>query len=280
MNLTVQKPYFLRVVFSTTKYHFIAFYRVFRAVSFALRFLMPLMSIGTAWILYNKVFDGQISSEFGQFAYTDYLTFVIVGNAVFIYIYASVFVTGRVMFFARMQGVLDPLFLTPMSRVGYMMGAVLNGMLNSTIDFVVLIGIGLLFGIDLSSLNVTVFFPGLLMTLVALFGLGLVMNGVTLTLRDQVNTANFLQTLLYTFSGVVVPIEMMPGWAQVISQLSPLTHGLRIVRGSLREGVTLSDFYPEFRTLIIMSVAMLVIGVFFLRAIERNLKKNSKLTVI
>ena len=276
----LKKIYFLRVVIATAKYQFIGFYRVFRAISFALRFFMPLLSIGTAWILYNKVFHGRVLSEFGQFAYTDYLTFVIMGNAVFVYIYAGVFVTGRIMFFARMQGVLDPLFLTPMSRVGYMIGSVLMGMLNATLDFLVLIGIGILFGINLSSLNLGVFLPGLFMTLLALFGVGMMVNGITLTLRDQVNTANFLQTTLYAFSGVVVPVEMMPAWAQGVSRVSPLTYGLQIVRGSLRSGVTLSDFSHEFSVLLVMSVIFLVIGVFFLKAIEKNLRKNSKLTVI
>jgi ABC-2 type transport system permease protein len=272
--------YFLRVVFATLKYNFISFYRVFRAISFALRFFMPLLSIGTAWILYNKVFNGQISSEFGQLGYSDYLTFVVLGNAVFTYIYAGIFITGRIMFFARMQGVLDPLFMTPMPRLGYMVGAVLNGMVNSTFDFLVLIAVGLLFGIDLSTLNATIFLLGLFMTLIALFGLGLVMNGVTLTLRDQVNAANFLQTMFYAFSGVVVPVEMMPGWAQVISQFSPLTHGLRIIRGSLQEGAALSDFYPQFKSLLIISVVLILVGTLFLRTIERNLKQHSKLTVI
>lgn len=271
--------HFLRVVISTAKYSLINFYRVARASSIALRFFMPLLSIGTAWILYNKVFKGQISSEFGQYAYTDYLTFIIVGNAVFVYIYAGVFVTGRTMFFARMQGVLDPLFLTPMSRVGYMMGSVTMGMANATLDFLVLIGVGLFFGIDLSQMNPVVFVLGMIMTLVSLFGLGLVINGVTLTLRDQVNTANFLQAVLYTFSGVVVPVEMLPAWAQAVSMLSPLTYGLRIIRGSLHSGAALSDFYDEFTALIVMSMIMLAIGGYFLRVIEKNLRKNAKLTV-
>ncbi len=269
----------LRVILSTTKYNFISFYRLFSISSFALRFFMPLLSIGTAWILYNKVFQGQIDSAFTQYAYTDYLTFIILGNAVFVYIYASVFYTGRIMFFDRMQGVLDPLFLTPMSRVGYMVGSVSMGMLNATVDFVALLGLGILFGINLSTLNMTVIILGLVVTLIALFGLGLVINGITLSLRDRVNTANILQTILYTFSGVVVPVEMMPAWAQVVSKASPLTYGLRIIRGSLRGGAVLADFYGEIVTLVIMSIVLFFIGIYSLWALERNLKKHSKLTV-
>lgn len=272
--------YALRVMKASAKYNLIAFYRVAKISSIALRFLMPLLSICTAWILYHKVFNGQISSEFGTFAYTDYLTFVIVGNAVFVYIYAGVFITGRALFFARLEGVLDLLFMTPMSRGSYMIGSVFMGLINATVDFCVLMGIGLIFGIDLSQISPVLFLTGLVMTLLALFGLGLVVNGVTLTFRDQINTVNFFQTMLYTFSGVVVPIQMMPGWAQAISSLSPLTYGLRIIRGSLNSGVTFTHFTHEFQMLAIMCVILFSIGIFFLKALEKNLKKNAKLTVI
>jgi ABC-2 type transport system permease protein len=272
--------HFLRVVMSTARYNLITTFRVFRITSYALRFFMPLLSIGTAWILYHRAFHGEVSSEFGQFAYTDYLTFVIVGNAAFVYIYASVFYTGRAFFFSRLEGVLDPLFLTPMSRFGFMVGSALVGMINATFDFVILIVIGLVFGMNVSSFSFLLFFTGLVMTLVALFGLGLVVNGVTLSLRDRTNVSNLLQTLLYTFSGVVVPVEMMPGWAQAISRVSPLTYGLRIIRGSFRSGVGLSGFYEEILILTGMSLVMLVIGSFCLGAIEKNLKKNARLTVL
>lgn len=240
---------------------------------------MPLITIGSAWILYNRVFDGQISSEFGQFAYTDYLTFVILGNAAFVYIYACIFTTGRALFFSRLFGVLDCLFLTPMPRFAYMLGSTTMGMLNATFDFLVLIGIGMAFGMNISSINYLVFFSGMLMTLFALFGLGLVVNGVTLTLRDRVNTVNFLQTILYAFSGVVVPVEMMPGWAQLVSRISPLTYGLRIIRGSLRSDTVISDFQGEFKILIIMSAILILTGAYFLDVIEKNLKKHARLTV-
>lgn len=272
--------YFLRVVLSTVKYNLISFYRVFAVSSFALRFFMPLLSIGTAWVLYNRVFDGQVSTSFNNLAYTDYLTFVILGNAIFVYIYASVFYTGRALFFSRLEGVLDLLFLSPMSRIAFMIGAAGMGMLNATFDFLVLITVGLAVGMDITSVNYPLCLSGMVITLVSLFGLGLVVNGITLTLRDRVNTANFLQAMLYAFSGVVVPVGMMPKWAQAVSRISPLTYGLHIIRGSFRKGAEFTDFYHDFAMLIIMSVVTFVIGLYALKAIEKNLKKHAKLTVL
>jgi ABC-2 type transport system permease protein len=272
--------YFMRVIISTAKYNLIAFYRVFRAISLAMRFFMPLLSISTAWILYNRVFHGEISSEFESLSYVDYLTFIMIGNAVFVYIYGGVFETGRILYFRRLEGVLDPLFLTPMSRFAFMIGTVSISMLNATLDFLVLLFIGVIFGMDISSINIPIFLCGLVMIIVSFFSMGLIINGVTLTLRDQVNTVNFLQTILYTFSGVVVPVEMMPSWAQIVSKVSPLTYGLKIIRGSICNETNFSDFTYEFFILFLMSAVMIVVGIYFLKIIECNLKKNSKLTVI
>ena len=48
--------YYFRIIYSTMKYRFITFYRVFHLSSFALRFFSPLMAILIAWVLFNNVF--------------------------------------------------------------------------------------------------------------------------------------------------------------------------------------------------------------------------------
>jgi len=46
-------------------------------------------------------------------------------------------------------------------------------------------------------------------------------------------------------SGFVFPFRGLPGWAQVIGQVLPVTHFLRIVRGTLLKGQVLGDMVPE-----------------------------------
>jgi len=53
----------------------------------------------------------------------------------------------------------------------------------------------------------------------------------------------FLPSML--LSGFMFPFRGMPGWAQAIGELLPLTHFLRVVRGILLKGSGWADIAPN-----------------------------------
>jgi ABC-2 type transport system permease protein len=53
----------------------------------------------------------------------------------------------------------------------------------------------------------------------------------------------FLPSLL--LSGFMFPFEGMPRWAQVVAEVIPLTHFLRIIRGIVLRGATFVELWPE-----------------------------------
>jgi ABC-2 type transport system permease protein len=59
----------------------------------------------------------------------------------------------------------------------------------------------------------------------------------------QMTMFYFLPNIL--LSGFMFPFRGMPRWAQVIGEVLPLTHFLRIVRGVMLKGSQLSDVIPE-----------------------------------
>ena len=69
----------------------------------------------------------------------------------------------------------------------------------------------------------------------------------------------FLPSLL--LSGFAFPFRGMPGWAQTIGEILPLTHFVRIVRGILLKGNGIGSIAPELWPIalfavIAMSIAM------------------------
>ena len=67
----------------------------------------------------------------------------------------------------------------------------------------------------------------------------------------------FLPNIL--LSGFMFPFAGMPGWAQWIGELLPLTHYLRIVRGIMLKGAALADLrYDTLALAGLMLVAMLI----------------------
>lgn len=224
----------LRVITSTAKYNIIMTWRFFSWTGFALRFFTPIMTLGAAWVLYNVVYRGTLSPEFGTaIGSSGYLSFITVGNAFYVFVFAAAFVVGRVMFWERATGTIEATFMTPMSRLAYMFGVMVAAATNALVDFVAVFLIGLVFGFQIALFNAPLFFSSLLLTAFGLFGIGLMTNAVTLTFRDRTTTANSLMILFMVFCGLVCPIEFMPSWAQWISKALPLTYGIKLMRSSL-----------------------------------------------
>jgi ABC-2 type transport system permease protein len=53
----------------------------------------------------------------------------------------------------------------------------------------------------------------------------------------------------------------MPGWAQDIGEMLPLTHYLRVVRGILLKGNDLAEIAPDLWPIALFLIVMLTIGI-------------------
>ncbi|MBA2433629.1 MAG: ABC transporter permease, partial [Chthoniobacterales bacterium] len=69
----------------------------------------------------------------------------------------------------------------------------------------------------------------------------------------------FLPSIL--LSGFMFPFRGMPHWAQIIGEVFPLTHFLRIVRGILLKGNTLSEISLQLGWIALFALVALTIGV-------------------
>ena len=69
----------------------------------------------------------------------------------------------------------------------------------------------------------------------------------------------FLPNIL--LSGFMFPFRGMPGWAQVIGEILPLTHYLRIVRGIMLKGAGAVDLQTDVLALAAFTLAAMTIAV-------------------
>jgi ABC-2 type transport system permease protein len=69
----------------------------------------------------------------------------------------------------------------------------------------------------------------------------------------------FLPSIL--LSGFMFPFRGMPEWAQLIGEIFPLTHFLRIVRGILLKGNTFADVSLQLWQIALFAVIALTIGI-------------------
>jgi len=273
--------HFLRVMKSTAKASIVSQWRFFRWGGMGLRMFPPLLNLGVAWALYNTMFKGATSADFVLATNSsDYFSFVLVGSIFYVYIVSSLFGLGRAMFWERAQGTIEALFLSPMNFVAYMLGMAAASFAISSVDVLLLFLLGNVLGFRVQHIDVLLLIGGIFLMLLALFGLGLIVNAITLTLRDRVNTANTLMTVLLVFSGIVCPIAIMPEWAQVIGKTVPFTYGLDILRAALIYKSDVANVLINILSITLLTLLYIIIGVILLKRIEENSKKKALLTVL
>ncbi len=107
----------------------------------------------------------------------------------------------------------------------------------------------------------------LLLTATLLFIVANLAVGVTFSTLAK----NQLQAMQMTFffflpsillSGFMFPFRGMPGWAQALGEVLPLTHFLRVVRGIMLKGNGVMDVAPELWPLALFAAVVLVLAVF------------------
>ena len=143
------------------------------------------------------------------------------------------------------RGTMENLLAMPATAGEIMLGKVLPYLAVGAVQVVIVLGAAkLLFAVPfLGGL-------GLLLTCVLIFVLALVLLGYTISTvaRTQLQAMQltfffFLPSLM--LSGFMFPFAGMPGWAQALGELFPLTHFLRIIRAIMLKGAGLRDIGDE-----------------------------------
>jgi len=86
-----------------------------------------------------------------------------------------------------------------------------------------------------------------------------------------------LQSVLLLISGVYYSIDILPGWMQVLSHLSPATYALDGVRKGLIDGAPLSTLVGDVWPLLVMGVLFIPLGLWAFGRAERYAKRTGKL---
>ncbi len=134
------------------------------------------------------------------------------------------------------RGTMENLLAMPASPVEIMLGKILPYLVVGAVQVVVVLAAAkLLFGVPFAG-SMT-----LLMSAILVFVLSLVLLGYTISTaaRSQMQAMQltfffFLPSLL--LSGFMFPYRGMPGWAQVLGEIFPLTHFLRVIRAIMLKG--------------------------------------------
>jgi Nod factor-specific ABC transporter NodJ protein len=118
----------------------------------------------------------------------------------------------------------------PISKFAYVLGEVLAGMTRSVLAVLVILILGLLFGVMLPY-NLY-FWLALLLNSFVFASLAVALAMVVKSHADQAMLTNFIITPMAFLGGTFFPLERLPLWAQKALYFLPLTHAANTMRSA------------------------------------------------
>ena len=156
----------------------------------------------------------------------------------------------------RERGTMESLLATPARPLEVMIGKLAPYVLVGAIQAAVFLVLArLLFQVPMAG-GWGALILGLSLFIMGSLALGFLISTVSKTQLQAMQMSFFYILPSVLLSGFMFPFRGMPDWAQWIGTAIPVTHFLRVVRGSLLKGVGVTDAWPSLLALTVFVVAV------------------------
>jgi ABC-2 type transport system permease protein len=212
-----------------------------------------------------------------------YVGFVVMGGAMTAFWLNILWSMSSQLFWEKEQGNLALYIIAPNSMMAILLGMALGGMLATTLRaFVIVIVGGMLFGVQFSVSSFSALFGTFMLTMVALYGMGMMFSSLFLLLnREAWHLANLAQEPIYLLSGFYFPLKSLGFWLAAGASIIPLAIGMDAMRQLVFPSGPSLGFLSvpiELGILVILSVVFLVGARYLLAYMERLAIREGRLT--
>ncbi len=171
-----------------------------------------------------------------------------------------VLMTGLAITREQERGTMENLLSTPATPLEVMTGKIVPYIVIGLVQVTIVLALARLFFHVPMLGSLAVLYVAVFLFIAANLTLGLMFSSIA---RNQLQAMQmtfffFLPSML--LSGFMFPFRGMPGWAQAVGEVLPLTHFLRIVRGVLLKGNGVVEALPEAWPIIAFMTVVLLIG--------------------
>lgn len=153
-------------------------------------------------------------------------------------------------------GTIEQINVTPIKKWEFILGKLIPFWIIGMVVFT--LGLGVCRGIygifPEGSFALLFLFAALF--LVAILGFGLLISTFCDTQIQAMFIAFFFVMIFILMSGLFTSVESMPAWARTISNLTPVTHFIKVVRMIVLKGSSFADVFPEFLYIGAFAVAL------------------------
>ncbi len=210
-------------------------------------------------LLYFAVFGGALSSQITDIPGTSYLAFILPGLMMMQSTANAYQNPSSSLIIAKYHGNIKDLLVAPFSAMektlGYIIGAVIRGLITATI-----IGVVGAFFIENFSIHSFSWLFIIFFLANAIFGIIGSLAGLWAKSFDQSQgIANFLIIPMGFLGGVFYSLEMLPAWAQTISHVNPMVYMVDGARYAFF-GESSIDILTSFTILMMITIILFVLN--------------------
>jgi ABC-2 type transport system permease protein len=180
----------------------------------------------------------------------------------------------------RWEGTLEYTMMAPIRRSTQLLGSVIYAMLYGLVHTAVILVVLVMFfpQLDLSRANLATAGAFMLLGSFSFVGIGMIAAILPLLYVERGAQMTFvLQSVILLVSGVYYSIDVLPGWMQVLSRISPATYVLDGVRRGLIDGATVPQLVGDIWPLLVMGAVLIPAGLWAFGRAEQYAKRTGKL---
>lgn len=192
----------------------------------------------------------------------EYKFYMVPGILVLLLTLIGGFITALNIVSEKEIGTIEQINVTPMKKWQFILGKLIPFWIVGIIVFTVgLLAMYVVYGIfPKGSFAVLYLFAGVY--LVALLGFGLLISTFSDSQLQAMFVAFFFMMIFMLMSGFFTNIDSMPDWARQMSNLTPVTHFIKVVRLIVLKGSGLSHVKMELFYLIAFAVVLNACAIF------------------
>ncbi|MBI1729724.1 ABC transporter permease [Candidatus Acetothermia bacterium] len=215
----------------------------------------------------------------------EYTGFVVLGGAMTAYWLNVLWSMATQLHWEKENGNLALFIMAPTSRMAILLGMALGGIVATSFRAaaVVLVGI-FIFGAHFSAERIPELIGIFLLTLIALYGMGMLFSSLFLLYgREAWHMSLLLQEPIYLLSGFYFPVRSLGYWTAMGASIVPITLGLDAMRQLLfprmMQQIKFLDVRIELLVLAVLGLVFLFLAQRSLSYMERLACQEGRLTV-
>jgi ABC-2 type transport system permease protein len=219
------------------------------------------------WLLvFGQVFTRIRAIPTGSTPYLDFLApGILAQSALFIAIFYGIQIIWE-----RDAGVLAKLLVTPTPRIALVGAKAFAAGVRAVAQAVVVLVLALILGVHLATnpLKIIALVAALLLGSAFFCCLSITIAGLVLSRDRLMGIGQAITMPLFFASNALYPVQLMPGWLQVVNHINPLSYEVEALRGLLVG--TSARLLLDFGVLLVSAVAMIAIASALLPRLARG----------